>query len=261
MGKKLLVVLTLSAALWKGAQASVITPEVTAMVTPTTYTLQVSVSITNKGDEAAYNVNSIIRIESIELSSKTLDNLPAEKNTTFHFSVPWKGKNPGKYFVEILVNYTDKSQYPFSAPSVAPFVWKEASTPQVFCNMKNVSIEKSSRLPLTFQNLSDHPLHLHFDLFLPRELHAASYERELSLSPYETREARIELLNQMGTDKSVYPIYTVIDYDENGHHFGTFSSSNLLIVHKTFFQRYGWAIAVLTLALTAVAVFQGTRTK
>lgn len=209
-----------------------------AICNPQKSEIRIHLQVKNNGDENAYNVQVSVKIGNEKKTSALFNSLPPKKRLKVNYSFPWLKKNPGRYFAQIMVNYTDNTQYPFSAPSILPLTWINARTPLVFCNLNNFYIGVSGKLPVKIQNLSKKPITIQFHLLLSKAMHPISCPSRISLGPYENKHILISIVNQAGTNKSFYPVYAILHYTQNGYRYGTFASSTMIVAKETFYKKY-----------------------
>lgn len=261
MRGRILPVLALFWLLARGALAGLISLETSITVHPRPDSLDTSVMLENKGDESAHNVELLLKVEGTELRTGFPEPLEPKRTVKKKFAIPWEGKLPGRYLAYVLVNYTDANQYPFSAPSVAPFVWKDARSPEIFCHLNDIGLDQRERLRLKLQNFSGSPITASLDLLVPKEFRVGAYPGEVPLSPYETRILSIPITNQLGTMNSSYPIYACARYDKGGYRYAAFAGAALTVMRKGFFRKFGVVIPAGLALLVAGGILLTNRKK
>ena len=79
------------------------------------------ISVTNFGDEAAYNIQLSLDVNNKRMISNIKEQLNIQKSFEWNAPLSVKPKNPGKYPLILTTNYQDANSYPFSAISVSTF--------------------------------------------------------------------------------------------------------------------------------------------
>src|SRR3989344_3979868 len=123
----------------------------------TTTENETTITVTNFGDEPAYDVQLSLDIN----NQKAISNIKKQLNIkeTFKWEEPLTTtlKNPGKYPSILTTNYQDANAYPFSAISVSTLDHKQATISDISANMDNIELSEKGKLVLTIKNLAENP--------------------------------------------------------------------------------------------------------
>lgn len=247
VGLAFVAVLTVAPA----AQARFITMEATVDANIEGSTARTHVTISNKGDEPAYNV--LIRAEiggAVQAGPMQKALLPNEPySETFNTTVEYQ--KPGRYPVIVTVDYTDGNQYPFSALSIVHLNYQENIVGRVVGDIGSASIDSSGSVKLRIRNLGQTEERLKARLITPRELSVSPATRELRIRPNGEESLSFKVRNASALPGSQYQVYAVLDYEQDNYHF-----SNIVGGQISVEQRQS-ALATYTTPLIAVAIVVG----
>jgi len=194
--------------------------------------LEVSIEVSNTGDESAYNVQFTCEILGKVLTSDIKPELKVQEAFKQVLISPLKLETPGRYPAVVTVSYTDGNQYPFSALSIPAFVYQEATSSKVLGILKGQEISSKGYTELIVKNLDDIPKTVRMLFVLPKELSSSDLQREINLDPKAEETIPLEVKNFSALPGSQYTVYAVLEYDLGEKHFNLNAVGNIKIVKK-----------------------------
>lgn len=249
-------VLSLSNFLW----ATTISMETTIETTVKTGSLNVTVNLANKGDEEAYSVQIKAEGQGFAWESPVQKVHPHNHVHTARFAQSLKATLPGRYPLLLRVRYKDANQYPFTAISATTYTVGKDASEGVLGVLEEAVVEKSARLTLKLKNLDSAPKKLQIRFFLPDELSAEPSQLEKDLGPSEETSAVFSVKNFSALSDSSYPIYAVIEYDQNNLHQTALALGSVQVVERTLLERYKFLLwALFAVVLVAVLILNVRR--
>jgi len=174
------------------------------------------VTVRNSGDEAAANVRVIAELLDQKVSSTTWPQIAAGGHETTSISFEKLPEKQGRYPVVILTEFADLNMYPFSAVTIASLEAGAQSTTQI---MAKIEGKKSGKyLDLTLKNLDSFRKQISLKIVAAKELNVEPAQLKIELSPYEIKTFRINVSNFSALPGATYPIYAVIEYEDDVRH-------------------------------------------
>jgi hypothetical protein len=228
----------------------------TVSTTVTSNALQVTVSVTNTGDEQAYALHAKIAALGREVDTRKASDFPPGKPIVFRETLPIDVAVPGTSPVIVTVFCTDANQYPFSA--LAPHVFSHgaaAGTVDLVGKMAAITLSKKGKLELDLKNVSESDIDATIHLIAPQELTVKNDEVKLRLPSRSDRRIQFELKNVSARPGSSYPLVAIIEYEEDGvHQTATAQGTVATTQAKSAFGMSYSALAVLLVSLIAVFI-------
>ena len=245
--------------------------------------IDVKVSIKNKGDEAAYNVQVAIEIRGMEKVRHIKDKLRAHETCEAAFSFPLNGEK-GWYPIIVNTTYSDYNQNPYHTITVTKYALKgktseisahfvkpcgtAASTQICLKNskIKNIAVIITDNSQGTVQNITSPLKHgagweqkpVTLKLIYPENIDIEPNRFHITLGRMEEQEVFFRIKNRSFNPGSSTPVYAVAEYDEKGAHYLTITSI-LISVEKgeNLFARWNKALvtAGVLLALICIAIY------
>ena len=214
--------------------------------------LLVSVSVINKGDESAYNVQAELKLDRRQALGEKVDQLPVNGNYSAQFTLPLSYAAAGSYPLALIMHYTDANQYPFSALSCQTFAYKKEAAPEIFGQLKPTQFAGEGTVRLVLKNLGDKEIRAVARLVLSRELTAKDETAAVVLGPRSEKELTFGVSNFSALPGSTYQAFAVTEYDDGGVHFSIVAPGTIAIVEKSVFkdyQLYFYALIAVLLVL------------
>jgi hypothetical protein len=242
-------------------QAGVISLETRVNTNVQESRLDAAVTVTNHGNESAFNLQ--VKSESLgsEQESSVQKELPVEQSYTATFRYALKGLSPGLYPLVLRILYTDANLYPLSALAISGFVWQKNAPPGILGILGVVRIQDQGRLNLRLKNLDNDTKTLHLRLLLPRELTAESLPSEMELPANKEVRLPFQVRNFSALENSIYPVYAVIEYDQRGLHYTAVAPGTIRIGSVAFLSRHGNLLLVAFVVLLAYLVWINVRAR
>ena len=245
--------------------AGILSIETQTSVQKTGKQLEVTVKITNNGDEPAYNtqINLVVLDEKTQGVVKAkLDPGKSDVNT---FSKTLSGIANGRYPLTTMVDFHDANLYPFSALSGLTFFVGADVNGDIAVIGDNINLDKDGVLNFQVKNMGTEPLSLSASLFLPRELSAASAKKTFQIDARSAKNLSFEVSNFSARNGASYPLYCAFEYDKNNIHYTSMANVSVTLkVAVGWFRNLKWvwagAIIILLIVLSGILIFQ-KRTK
>ncbi|ODS34462.1 MAG: hypothetical protein SCARUB_00336 [Candidatus Scalindua rubra] len=238
-------------------EGSFISMETTASATFQENTLVAKVSVTNKGDEPAYNVQIGIDAFNNVASIPVKDVIQINETYTIEKTLAMDIQTVGRYPLIVTVDYTDLNQYPFSAISSSHFIYKEDVSPKIHGKIDNVGILDSGIIILSLKNLHDSKKKIRIKLIVPKVLSVTESIKDIELDSESEAEIRFGIKNFSGLLGSSYHVFAVMGYNENKKNCTVTIPGVVKMIGRTDFIRnylrnYKWVFIGIGIALLAV---------
>lgn len=217
----LIIIIPIVTASYISIQSSITTTENETIIT-----------ITNLGDEAAYNVQLSLNINNKRVISNVKRQLGVQKSFKWKVPLAAKPKNPGKYPLILTTNYQDANSYPFSAISVSTFDYNLATISDIAAKINNIELSDKGTLELTIKNLAETTKDLSIKLIVPKELTINKEKLSLKLPAKTEKTINFEIKKFSALTGSSYSVFAVIEYDENNQHYTTITNGIVKIIEK-----------------------------
>ena len=132
--------------------------------------LGLKISVSNKGDEPAHDVQAEIVIGKEVYFSHKQPTLEIARTLHFNQSYPAKIENQGVYPVIVIIHYSDANGYPFSALLCRTFSnHQNAPVAEIFGEMAPVTLSKKGKIKLTLKNTGKSEIKTTTTLIAPKE--------------------------------------------------------------------------------------------
>ncbi|OGB86913.1 hypothetical protein A3H38_00225 [candidate division WOR-1 bacterium RIFCSPLOWO2_02_FULL_46_20] len=222
-------------------------------------TLKVFVSVVNKGDEAAYNVQAEIRVVDRKILADKTQELGVNQGYKAYYSFPLQLKQPGQYPLVVIMHYADANQYPFSALTAQTFNSRAQDVPaEAFGKMQAEPFWKKGKIYLSLKNLGSEDLAVTTHLVVPGELSAGESAVRLDLKKKSTSETGFSLENFSALAGSTYQIFAVSEFTKDNLHYTVITPGTVRIVEiKTILGlEYRYILLILALLIFLFVVYQ-----
>ncbi len=238
--------------------AGILTIETQTSVQTAENQLEVTVKITNKGDEPAYNT----QINLIVLDEKTQGDVNAKldpgKSDVNTFTKRLSGIAGGRYPLTIRVDFHDANLYPFSALSGSTFFLGKDVNGDITIIGDNLSLDKEGVLNFHIKNMESDPINLSASLFLPKEFSAATLKKTFQIDGRSEKNLSFDIRNFSARNGASYPLYCAFEYDKNSIHYTTMASVFVTIkVAEGWFRSLNWVWTgtIIVLIIMACGIF------
>ncbi|MCX6819497.1 MAG: hypothetical protein NT129_05890 [Candidatus Aenigmarchaeota archaeon] len=222
----------------------------------------VNITLQNNGDEAAEDVRvSLLLPEDFTSDMVVIGRLFP--------GVPWSGAIfvnttdnllPGAYPAVILTQYRDANGYPFSSVSKNSIVYKEISSSDVsgmINDNKKVELYDNVNIFITLLNQGNSAIDAKVRLYLPREIKAEEYEKNISLDAKGKKDINFKISNFGALSGSSYFVLSAIEYDGDKH-YTSFASGIVEIKEKSEIAglETSWLIFLLIALIIIFILYQ-----
>ena len=181
--------------------------------------LTLNVSLQNKGDEAAYDVQAEIMFGFKTFSTPKLKKLPPDRSISFPLSHDIQTGKQGDYPLIIVTHYTDANGYPFSALScILVSNRKDAPPLEIIGSMETARFTKTGQVKVMLKNNAENDILTSVRLIVPAELNVNIPLKQVSIVSKTQKDIVFELENSSALSDSSYQIYAVAEYDKNEFH-------------------------------------------
>ncbi|MEM2918386.1 MAG: hypothetical protein QXY62_02675 [Candidatus Altiarchaeota archaeon] len=195
----------------------------------------ISVKITNFGDETAYDVIiSLMQIDGFNSDAFFLGDLAP--NVPYNGNINLRIQNavlPGEYPIILLTEYKDANGYGFSSVSGTSLFLRERAISKIFSMIEKIeiSLDEEKELKLKIRNTDARGHNTKVRLFLPKELKADVEEAEIFINPKEEKEQTFKISSFGALPGSTYVVFAAVEY-EDSMHFSSLSSGVVKVVEK-----------------------------
>lgn len=237
-------------------EARVITLKIESTSITADNDLKISISVSNIGDEAAYNLKIYVDNYGTTQSSPLKDRLDVQEtyNADFNFNI--NPKTPGRYALLIRVDYADANQYPFSAVSYCYYHYKEDTIYNIIGQINNIKLANKAKLALDLKNIDIKKKKCSIRLLLPKELSCKHPAKNVLLSPKGKKKINFNLTNFSALPGSNYQIYALIESLENNKYYSKAILGSIEIIKKEkLIKSYRWVLMSITCLLIAILIF------
>ncbi len=222
--------------------------------------VQVVLTVVNRGDETAREVQAHLLYPPGEAASRRAAQLPPGGEEDLVLSWPAPAGPPGRYATVVRVDFSDRNQYPFSTLAHALYVVGRDRPGPLAVRAAPVRLEgESAAWSLSVSNPSPQPFQGGVHLFCPRELSLRPRHLSLRLPPRGRRTLTAELTNFSALTGAGYPLVAVVEGRVAGRQVSTVVTSRVTLAPRQgFFRRtLVWWLAgagLLTVLWLALAV-------
>lgn len=185
------------------------------------------ITLTNLGDEPAYNLSMRAACSDLEGFSETIADLQPDQSATLKSIIGTPPTPGGIYTVVFEIYYTDSGGTSYSALNAISLVTELETPPRdsVKVATKNIALDKRSKI--TAEIAVAGPVQNHtLSLFLPNEIRCR--QRTVSVSQNDSS-VSYEIRNRSAHPGSTYLAILVSDYVENGMHLSKATPLNIRV--------------------------------
>ncbi len=181
--------------------------------------VKANVSIINKGDEAACNVQAEFRSGGVSVLADKVPQLPVGWTYKTTREIPLKLTTPGSYPLALVVHYTDANSYPFSSLTLQTFVFGREAPAPVFGQLGSATFDKGGRLTLKLKNSGARPVTATAALIVPAELTVDGASQPVAIGARSEQTVSFTVKNFSALAGSTYQVFAVTEFDDGGLHF------------------------------------------
>lgn len=175
--------------------------------------------ITNGGDEAAHAVVPLLRFGDQQVRGQVKDRLEPREVIEPSVSLAVGTLGPGRWPYRLAVDYTDANQYPFQALH-AGFVLVGNPPPAKVAvpEMKTDPVAGSGALRVRVKNLGEPTRQVTVLAFVPEGVEATTPSQAITLGAWAEETVTVPLVNRAALPGSRYPVFAIVQYDDEGTH-------------------------------------------
>ena len=204
----------------------------TVSTEPVFFPDNISISLKNSGDESALNVRLSLLSDIFIADEIFISSLDAGQEKNFFLAINKAGEIlPGLYPVVILTRYEDANGYPFSTVSPNSIAYKEGSSSNIFGVIKKTELSKDSEIGIAIRNMGNENLNLKLRLFLPLEITAEEYSKDVSIDAKTEKDVSFKISNFGALVGSSYFVVAALEYEDDKH-YSSFASGIVSIVEE-----------------------------
>jgi len=196
--------------------AATLTIRMQMTLTIITNQIKVRIVASNHGTEPAHDLQAFLNIFDRSLKSEVIDLLNVQQTQSFDFQVPIPPQKRGRFPVLGEVLYHDTRRHPFSALSCNTFHLKSNTTSDLTARAPDLTIKENGALSVRISNLSDSSHQCKAALYLPHGLSTPVRQKLFVLAPNGQSKVEFLLTNRYGIDGAVYPIFCILEYQNEG---------------------------------------------
>ena len=252
MNKKLAGLLVLTLWLGNAALASYISLNTTLRSKAENNNLKVSVAVTNKGDESAFNVQAEFTVNGKNILASKMAELPVGGNYKVEENFKLSLAKPGTYPLTLVMHYTDANQYPFSALTGQTFAYKTEAVSPIFGQLKSTSFSKEGQLKLVLKNSGDAEIKTNTYLVAPRELTVAEKALSLAIAPKAEQSGSFAVKKFSALSGSTYQVFAISEFEDQGLHYTSISPGTIKIVERQ--EIFGLSYTTLFIILAMLII-------
>ena len=222
--------------------------------------IKTTLIVENKGDETAYNLQARFKISEKEWLSKIYPKLEANKKIEIESIENFVPEKIGNYPLTAKVFFQDAAGYSFTSVLVTLLTYDEVTRPSLLGTIEDMAISDRGSLKLQMTNLAYDDLDIDIHVLTPDELSVEPREKQMTLAARAKEDFQFGLSNLSALTGATYPVWVVMEYEDEDKHFTYLCSGSVSIEAKiNIFETYWWAF--LTLAVVLIGVFIGLNLK
>ncbi|MBL7212639.1 MAG: hypothetical protein ISS61_09700 [Desulfobacteraceae bacterium] len=194
--------------------------------------LTITVELTNRGDELAYNLVVTTEIGGHSQAGRPIEKLEVGEVSKSQFNLDISFDKPGAYPLITRIDFTDVNQYPFSFLSLTDLIYGEGGPPKILAKMKPLEMAKDGKLHLTVKNLDANQKEINVRLIIPKEITPKDGLHVLKLEPLAEQTLDFPVSNSSALVGADYAIYALLAYEDAGRHYFTSAAGSIKIIEK-----------------------------
>ena len=203
--------------------------------------LDVTITITNKGNEPARNTQISITVPGKTMEGQITSQLDPGKSDVGVFTHNLSGISWGRYPLVVTVIFYDANLYPFSAISGSTFYWGKDVNSDIAITSIPLSIDRDGTLVFDLKNLGADAHDITASLFLPKEFSAATSSIACHLNARAEKKLIFDIANFSARNDATYPAFAFYEYQQNNVHFTAMASAMMTVkTSEGWFRHFKW---------------------
>ena len=234
------------------AGASYITMETETSASRVESGVEIKLSATNRGDEEAHHVQPEVRLLGQAIAGPLRQSLRPGELYSWKTTVEVQKDSllPGRYPIFIVLDYTDRNLYPFSAVSATYMDSGKGRPSHVSGRIPTVEISHKGKIEIRLSNQDDHDRNVTLKMVGPRELSLKGMKGPLFVKARSEISVSSAVTNLSALSGSSYRVYAAVEYEEAGVHFSTAIPGIVTIgSSESPVRRYRWVLIGLGVLL------------
>jgi hypothetical protein len=211
--------------------------------------LKVSITLTNRGNEAAYNLQGEIDTGGNPVPIGKKEELAIDESCRVVSLLDLSPGKPGSYPLTVTVSYRDSNGHPFSSVTCTTFVYEKEPLPLIFGQIEAITFSRKAALTLTLNNLDETELATSTRLVVPREVTAEGEAQECLVPPRSKTSLLFHVKNFNALAGSTYPIFFVTEFEKGEEHHTEISQGSISVSEWNFFEEYRYYLVALIILL------------
>lgn len=183
---------------------------------------ELNLSLSNLGDEPAFDMYlALVVPEGFQSSNLFMGVVEPNNSLSASFTINVSdGVLPGEYYLNLLVQYSDGNEYPFSMVNPIKLVYKNTAKSMIKGSIDKVEIadKESKNIKLKLTNLDDVSHEVKVRLQTPTEIKFDPLERRVSIAGKGEVDVDYQVSLIGALPGSNYLVYAVVDYTDKLHY-------------------------------------------
>lgn len=180
--------------------------------------LEVSLSLTNRGDQPALRLRAELPGREPPVFSEEMARLEPNRTADLDLAAGAPQGPPGRYGLVARIGFQDAGQDQFSALAWAEFFIDRDQPSPLQVRAGPLALAGRGRLRFEIGNPLEEPLRVRASLYTPWEIAAPGPVRELNLPGRAGRELAFDLINLSGLAGAEYPVMLLLEHRLDGLH-------------------------------------------
>jgi hypothetical protein len=224
--------------------------------------LVVKATIGNTGDESAKAVTANLRVGDKQVRGKTHDDVAPNTNFDEELVVETGTLGPGRWPYQVTVDYADANLYPFQALLVTTIPVENPPTAKLSVSkIESEGIADSGPLSIRLKNLAAVERDVSYRIIVPEGLEAGDPTARVHLAGWAETTASGTIVNRTALAGSKYPVFVVVEYDDEGVHQTVIGQSIVEIVPpRNVWETYQTPLIAAVVVLVALWLVYAVRT-
>jgi hypothetical protein len=211
--------------------------------------LKVSITLTNSGNEPAYNLQGEIETGDKRIPITEKKELAVNESYRVEPFLDLKPEKPGSYPLIVTFYYRDSNRHLFSSITCTTFAYEKEPLPLIFGQLEPVTFSRKARLRLRLNNLGERELKTSTRLVVPKEVTAEGEAKECLVPSRGKSSLLFHVKNFCALPGSRYPVFCVTEFERREMHHTTISQGSISIIERDFFEEYRNYLVALIIVL------------
>ena len=180
--------------------------------------VSVKADATNTGTDPVRKVQAVLHIFDRSFTSETLERIDVKQSRSFSFDVSIPEGKQGRFPFVGEIFFHDSNLNTLSALSAGLFQLKSRYPPGLTGRATPLTLSREGTLRVQIANPLPRPQICKATLYLPHALAASDRQKQIPLEAHKETAIEFQVKNRYGYGGANYPIFCVLEYEENSHH-------------------------------------------